>query len=179
MPPLPPPDIPRSASTRPPHAANRAVPHLRPARAARPPPIRIRCKRLRAVVLRQFVMHPHAIERRYIIRHFDRTFRRSLFDHRQIAFNIHRQSMLNLQPDCSVRLLGNPAGPPHAPSIPKTNRRFTLSPCCWRTTASDSESVATGSRPYKRMTSSRISRSAARTARSNESSSVHSAPAGF
>lgn len=94
MPPLPPPDIPRSASTRPPHAANRAVPHLRPARAARPPPpIRIRCKRLRAVVLRQFVMHPHAIERRCIIRHFDRTFRRSLFDHRQIAFNIHRRSI--------------------------------------------------------------------------------------
>ena len=94
MPPLPPPDIPRSASTRPPHAANRAVPHLRPARAVRPPPpIRIRCKRLRAVVLRQFVMHPHAIERRCIIRHFDRTFRRSLFDHRQIAFNIHRRSI--------------------------------------------------------------------------------------
>ena len=84
----------RPHATRPPHAANRAVPHLRPARAARPPPpIRIRCKRLRAVVLRQFVMHPHAIERRCIIRHFDRTFRRSLFDHRQIAFNIHRRSI--------------------------------------------------------------------------------------
>lgn len=65
----------------------------RPEPQGPPPPIRIRCKRLRAVVLRQFVMHPHAIERRCIIRHFDRTFRRSLFDHRQIAFNIHRRSI--------------------------------------------------------------------------------------
>ncbi len=102
----------RSQSTGRPHAAstasrysaigvNPAAARSEPRRAASstgqsrkaPPPIRIRCKRLRAVVLRQFVMHPHAIERRCIIRHFDRTFRRSLFDHRQIAFNIHRRSI--------------------------------------------------------------------------------------